>query len=33
LARKLTAEAHVRGLSTETLVNLWLSDKLREAVT
>ena len=32
LAKRLTAEAHVRGLSTETLVNLWLSDKLREAV-
>ena len=32
LAKKLTTEAHMRGLSTETLINLWLSDKLREAV-
>jgi hypothetical protein len=30
LAKKLSEEAHVRGLSTETLVNLWLSDKLKE---
>jgi hypothetical protein len=32
LAEKLTAEAHKRGLSTETLINLWLSKKLRESV-
>jgi CopG antitoxin of type II toxin-antitoxin system len=29
LAEKLAAEAHKQGLSTETLVNLWLSEKLR----
>lgn len=32
LAEQLAAEAHKRGLSAETLVNLWLSDKLRESV-
>jgi hypothetical protein len=32
LAEKLSAEARARGLSAETLVNLWLSDKLREVV-
>ncbi len=31
LAEKLAAEAHKRGLSTETLVNLWLSEKLQES--
>ena len=31
LTEKLAAEAHKRGLSTETLVNLWLSEKLRES--
>ena len=33
LAEKLAAEAHKRGLSTETLVNLWLSEKLQESTT
>lgn len=32
LAEKLAAEAHKRGLSTETLINLWLNEKLRESV-
>jgi len=32
LAEQLAAEAHRRGVSAETLVNLWLSDKLRESV-
>ncbi len=30
LAKKLSDEAHARGLSTETLVNLWLSDRLKK---
>jgi hypothetical protein len=30
LAEKLAAEAHQRGLSTETLVNLWLSERLQQ---
>jgi hypothetical protein len=29
LAEKLAVEAHQRGLSTETLVNLWLSERLQ----
>lgn len=33
LAEKLAVEAHRRGLSTETLINLWLSDKLQESVS
>lgn len=32
LAEKLAAEAHKRGLSTETLINLWLSEKLQESI-
>ncbi|MBI4492559.1 MAG: hypothetical protein HY690_07175 [Chloroflexi bacterium] len=32
LAEQLAAEAHKRGLSTETLVNLWLKDKLQELI-
>ena len=32
LAEELAAEAHKRGLSTETLINLWLSEKLRGSV-
>jgi len=32
LTEKLAAEAHKRGLSTETLVNLWRSEKLRESI-
>ena len=32
LAEQLAAEAQRRGVSTETLVNLWLSDKLHESV-
>jgi hypothetical protein len=28
LAEQLAAEAHKRGLSSETLVNLWLSERL-----
>lgn len=31
LAEKLATEAHKRGVSTETLINLWLSEKLQEA--
>lgn len=30
LAQKLATEAHHRGLSTETLINLWLSEKLQQ---
>ena len=30
LAEKLASEAHQRGLTTETLVNLWLSEKLQQ---
>jgi hypothetical protein len=30
LAEKLAVEAHRRGLSTETLVNLWLNEKLQQ---
>jgi hypothetical protein len=33
LAEKLAAEAHQRGLSTETLVNLWLSERLQQVST
>jgi len=29
LAERLAVEAHQRGLSTETLINLWLSEKLQ----
>ncbi|MBI2941196.1 MAG: hypothetical protein HYY04_12235 [Chloroflexi bacterium] len=32
LADRIMAEAHRRGLTTETLVNLWLSEKLHETV-
>lgn len=32
LAERVAAEAHRRGLSAETLVNLWLSDKLQDSV-
>ncbi len=31
LIQELTEEAHRRGLSTETLINLWLKDKLQES--
>ena len=31
LAKKLTAYAQERGVSTETLINLWLTEKLMEA--
>jgi predicted HicB family RNase H-like nuclease len=31
LAERLATEAHRRGLSTETLINLWLSEKLQQA--
>jgi len=31
LAEQLAAEAHKRGLSAETLVNLWLSERLNAA--
>lgn len=31
LAERIVAEAHKRGLSSETLVNLWLAEKLRQA--
>lgn len=30
LAEKLAAEAHRRGLNTETLVNLWLIERLQQ---
>jgi len=30
LAKKLVARARQQGVSTETLINLWLSEKLRE---
>jgi predicted HicB family RNase H-like nuclease len=31
LARKLTACAHKQGVSTETLINVWLTEKVTEA--
>ena len=31
LAKKLTVVAHRQGISTETLINIWLSEKAREA--
>jgi hypothetical protein len=31
LAEKLTAVAHKQGISTETLINVWLSEKVEEA--
>jgi hypothetical protein len=31
LAKKLIACAHKRGVSTETLINLWLAEKVAEA--
>jgi len=31
LARKVTLEARKQGVSTETLVNVWLTEKLQEA--
>jgi len=33
LAKKLATEAHKQGLSTETLINLWLSEKLQQVAT
>jgi CopG antitoxin of type II toxin-antitoxin system len=33
LAKSIVAEARRRGLSSETLVNLWLAEKLRSMVT
>jgi len=30
LAKKLTACAHKQGVSTETLVNVWLTEKVKE---
>lgn len=30
LAKELTTVAHQRGLSTETLINLWLNEKLHQ---
>ncbi len=33
LAKSIVAEARRRGLSSETLVNLWLAEKLRSTVT
>ena len=32
LAEKLAVEAHRQGISTETLINLWLSEKLQQAI-
>jgi hypothetical protein len=31
LAKKLTEEARQRGLSVETLINLWLNERLQQA--
>ena len=31
LAKKLTDVAHRQGISTETLINIWLSEKAQEA--
>jgi hypothetical protein len=31
LAEKLTVQAHKRGISTETLINMWLTEKVMEA--
>ena len=31
LAKKLTAVAHKQGISTETLINVWLTEKAQEA--
>ena len=31
LAKKLTAYSHKQGISTETLINLWLTEKMEEA--
>jgi hypothetical protein len=31
LAKKLTALAHRQGVSTETLINVWLAEKVKEA--
>ncbi|OGG45976.1 MAG: hypothetical protein A3F84_17360 [Candidatus Handelsmanbacteria bacterium RIFCSPLOWO2_12_FULL_64_10] len=31
LAKKLTACAHKQGVSTETLINVWLAEKVKEA--
>jgi hypothetical protein len=31
LAKKLTAVAHKQGISTETLINVWLAEKVKEA--
>jgi len=30
LAKRLTAHAHKQGISTETLINVWLTEKLLE---
>ena len=32
LAQQLTAIAHKQGISTETLVNVWLKEKVEESV-
>jgi predicted HicB family RNase H-like nuclease len=31
LAKKLTVLAHRQGISTETLINVWLAEKAKEA--
>ncbi len=31
LAKRLTALAHKQGVSTETLINVWLTEKAKEA--
>ncbi len=31
LAKKLTTYSHKQGISTETLINLWLTEKMSEA--
>lgn len=32
LAKKLTSLAHKQGVSTETLINVWLSERAKEAI-
>lgn len=32
LAKQLATQAYKRGLSTETLINIWLTEKLQEAL-
>ena len=32
LAKQIATQAYKRGLSTETLINIWLTEKLQEAL-